>query len=98
MTMPESNKAITDHQPDADRLANESPPMDWRRSSMGVGMSMMVCALFAMASGNEVASFLGKLLLVVALLCIAVPIVINIVHSASSTIKRRKGTTIKPGS
>jgi hypothetical protein len=98
MPMTESNKALTDPQPDADRRANESPPMDWRRSSMGVGMLLMICALFAMASGNQVARFLGKLLLAVALLLIAVPIVISIVNAVSSTIKRLRGTTIKPGS
>lgn len=57
----------------------------------------MVCALFAMASSNHVANFLGKLLLVVALLLIAVPIAINIVNSVSSTIKRLKGTATRPG-
>jgi hypothetical protein len=95
--MSESNKALTDHQPEADGRPNEIPPMDWRRSSMGVGMFVMVCALFAMASGNHVASFLGRLLLVVALLLIAIPMAINIFNSASSTIKRLRGMTTKPG-
>ncbi len=95
--MSESNKGLTGHQPDADRRSNEIPPMDWRRSSMGVGMFVMVCALFAMASGNHVANLLGKLLLVVALLLIAIPIAINIVNSVSSTIKRLRGTPTKPG-
>jgi hypothetical protein len=98
MTMSESNKAVTDHQPEADRPANEIPPMDWRRSSIGVGVFVMVCALLAMGSGNQVAGLLGKLLLVVAFLLIAVPIVISIVNSVSSSIKRTRGTTTKPGS
>ena len=51
--MSESNKAVTDHQPEADRPANEIPPMDWRRSSIGVGVFVMVCALFAMAFGQS---------------------------------------------
>jgi hypothetical protein len=95
MRMSESNKEITDRKPDAGRRGNEIPPMDWRRSAIGVGMFIMVCALFAMASGNQIASFLGRFLLVVALLLIVVPIVINIVNSASSTIRRLKGTTTK---
>jgi hypothetical protein len=97
MTMTEPNKALTDPQPDTDRPANEIPPMGWRRSSVGVGLFLMICALFAKASSNRIANSLGRLLLVVALLLIAIPIATSIVNSVSSAIKRRKGTTTKPG-
>ena len=95
--MLDSNKALADHDTDAGRLSNDIPPMDWRRSSIGVGMFVMVCALFAMASGNHVASFIGKLLLAVAILLIAIPIAVNIINSVSSTIKRRTGPITKRG-
>ena len=97
MTMSDPNRAISNHQPGADYRTNEIPTMNWRRSSIGVGMFVMVCALFAMASGNHVANFLGRLLLVVAILLITVPIAVNIVNSISSTIKRLTGRTTKRG-
>ncbi len=95
--MSEPNKALTDPQPHTDHLASEIPPMGWRRSSLGFGLFLMICALFAKASGNRVANSLGKLLLVVALLLIAIPIATSIVNSVSSAIKRLTGTTTKPG-
>lgn len=95
--MSEPNKASADHQPEANRHADEILPMDWRRSSIGFGMFLMICALFGMASGNHVANILGKLLLVVAILLIAVPIAVNIINSVSSTIRRLTGTTTKRG-
>ena len=95
--MSESNKPVRDRQPAADRPAGEIPPMDWRRSSIGVGMFLMVCTLFAMASRNQVANFLGKLFLLVAFLLIALPIAISIVNAVSVSIKRLRGATTKPG-
>jgi hypothetical protein len=98
MTMSESNKVITGHQPDIDSTAKETSPLDWRRTSMGLGLFTMVCALFAAAAGKETGSLLAKVLLVVAFLLIAVPIVTNIVNSVLSKMKRFNGMTTKPGS
>jgi hypothetical protein len=96
--MAESNKGETERQPDIDRPGKEAPPMGWRRSSVGLGMFVMVCALLAMASGNQVARFLGKLLVIVAFLLMAVPVVAIIVNSVSSKIRRPTRTINKPGS
>jgi hypothetical protein len=96
--MAESDKGETERQPDIDRLGKEIPPMDWRRSSIGVGAFLMVCALFAMASGNQVAGFLGKLLAIIAFLLMVVPIAAIIVSSVSSRMRRPTGTANKPGS
>ena len=96
--MSESNKVNTGHQPEIDSIAKEPLPLGWRRTCMGLGLFMMVVALFAAASGNETAGLLGKPLLVVAFVLIAVPIAVDIVNSVSSKIKRLRGTTAKPGS
>jgi len=96
--MSESNTINTGHQPEIDSIAKEPLPLGWRRTCMGLGLFMMVFALFAAASGKETGSLLAKVLLVVAFLLIAVPIVTNIVNSVLSKMKRFNGMTTKPGS
>jgi hypothetical protein len=98
MTMSESSMVNTGRQPEIDSIAKRPVPLGWRRTSMGLGLIMMVCALFAAAAGKETGSLLAKVLLVVAFLLIAVPIVTNIVNSVLSKMKRANGMTTKPGS
>ena len=95
--MSEPNKTLTNPLLEANRPANEISPMDWRRSSLGVGLFMLVCALFAVGSGKDLGRLLGKILLIPALLLMVVPIVLLIANSLSSMIKGRKGATPKPG-
>jgi len=58
----------------------------------------MACALFAAAAGKETGSLLGKFLLAVAFVLLAVPAVTNIVNSPSSKFKRSNVATANPGS
>lgn len=96
--MSEPKNGNTGHQPDTAPFTKETPPLDWRRTTMGLGMLTLVVALFAAASGKDVGSLLAKGLLVVACILMAVPILTNISHSLSSKIKRLSGATTKPGS
>lgn len=49
MTMSESEKGGTGRQPDVAALAEQTPPLEWRRNSMGLGMFAFIVALFAAA-------------------------------------------------
>ncbi len=95
--MAEIIRTPTEHQADAVRPPTAIAPMGWRRSSIGLGMFVMVCALFAVASGRPAVNVIGKLLLVVALLLIAAPIAVSVANAALGLTRWVKRTTAKPG-
>ena len=74
--------------------AVERGPMTWRQTLIGIGMFLLVIALFVAIGFKERASvvLVGKLLGGVGLVTMAVGLMANVVHAMSSKAKRGRAT------
>jgi len=72
----------------------ERAPMTWRQTLIGIGMFLLVIALFVAIGFKERASvvLVGKMLGGVGLVTIAVGLVANVVHAIASKAKRGRAT------